>query len=66
MEAHNERQKEQYKSNPDIDTVKSFLTLAIAAGIALGIFNNPEKRDEFLEAGLASAGPFSLRYHYAI
>jgi len=23
MEAHNERQKEQYKSNPDIDTVKS-------------------------------------------
>lgn len=23
MEAHNERQKEQYKSNPDIDTIKS-------------------------------------------
>ena len=23
MESHNERQKEQYKSNPDIDTVKS-------------------------------------------
>jgi len=24
-----------------------FISLVIAAGIALGIFNNPEKRDEF-------------------
>ena len=24
-----------------------FISLAIAAGVALGIFNNPEKKDEF-------------------
>lgn len=34
-----------------------FVTLAIAAGVAIGIPNDSEKKDGFLIRGLAQAGP---------